>query len=122
MFAARDKVDFSSMRGSLQRAHEEAFYWFSTGSAGGLLYPPLHGKARTSEIRKSLFWFKAKAAFWGHPAGSVVRRAQDLARVLTEAGVEIKEIRVQDPGRIIWEDSKQVLALPVLGQVPRAFR
>jgi len=121
MFAARDKIDFSKLRGSLQRAHEEAFYWFSAHGGGGLLYPRLSGKFRTSKIRRSLFWFDEQASFWGHSKGSVVRRARDLARVITEAGVEIREINAKDPGEIIWKDSKQILALPVLDQIPRAF-
>ncbi len=121
MFAARDEIDFSQKCGSLQRAHEEAFYWFSAHGGGGLLYPRLRGKLRTSKVRKSLFWFDEQASFWGHTKGSVVRRARELARVITEAGVEIREIRVKDPGEIIWKDTKQVLALPVIGQIPCAF-
>lgn len=121
MFAARECVDFSRLRGSIQKAHEEAFYWFRADGGGGLLYPKLDGKLRTSKVRKSLFWFHEHAAFWGHRKGSVVRRARDLARVMTEAGVEIRELCVQDPGEIIWKDTKQVLAFPVPGRIPRAF-
>ena len=121
MFAARDQIDFSSLRGTLQRAHDEAFYWFSPHGGGGLLYPRLRGKLRTSKVCKSLFWFDEQASFWGHPKGSVVRRARDLARVITQAGVEIRELRIEDPGEVIWKDPKQVLALPVVGQIPRAF-
>ena len=109
------------MRGSIRRAHEEAFFWFSPNGGGGLAYPKFTGRQRTSNIRKSLFWFKEDASFYRHEKGSVVRRARDLARVITEAGVEIREIRVRDPGRIIWEDMKQVLALPETNQIPKAF-
>ena len=116
-----EKVNLSGMRGSLQKAHEEAFYWFRADGGGGLLYPRLKGKVRTPKVRKSLFWFDEQAAFWGYPKGSVVQRARDLARVMTAAGVEIREIRLRDPGEIIWKDTKQVLACPVPGQIPRAF-
>lgn len=121
MFAARDNIDFSQLRGSLQRAHEEAFDWFSTKGVGGLAYPNLSGKVRTSRIRKSLFWFDEKASFWGYENGSVVRRARELARVITDTGTEIRELRIKNPGEIIWHDTKQVLALPKAGQIPRAF-
>ena len=46
---------------------------------------------------------------------------RDLARVITEAGIEIRELRVKDPGEIIWRDRQQVLALPKSRQAPRAF-
>jgi hypothetical protein len=67
-----------------------------------------------------LFWFKAEAAFPGHEKGSVVRRARQLAEVLTEAGVEIRELQSPDPGTILWQDTKQVLAQPI-EPVERAF-
>lgn len=122
MFAARDQIDFSQMRGSIQRAHEEAFYWFNTSGGGGLLYPRLTGKLRTSAVRKSLFWFKEDARFWNDKKGSVVRRARELGDALTLAGCEIREIRHPAPGRIVWQDLDQVLALPKPDQtVPRAF-
>jgi hypothetical protein len=121
MFTARDRIDFRSQRGAIQRAHDEAWYWFSSSGGGGLHLPRLQGKARTREVRKSLFWFKAEAAFFGHEKGSVVRRARQLAAVLTEAGVEIRELQSTDPGTIVWQDTKQVLALPTTA-VERAFR
>ena len=121
MFAARQEIDFSQMKGSIQRAHEEAFYWFSMSGGGGLLFPKLKGKQRTANVRRSLFWFKEDANFWGYKKGSVVRRARDLGQVMTDAGVEIREISVKNPGRIIWEDTKQVLALPENIQIPKAF-
>ena len=85
MFAARDAIDFSKQRRSIQRAHEEAFFWFSVGgsaSGGGLTYPQLKGAVRSSKIRKSLFWFREDAKF-GKNAGSVVARARQLAAVMT---------------------------------------
>lgn len=120
MFAARDQIDLSLLPGSLQRAQEETFFWFSKRGPG-LLYPRLTGKLRTRNVRKSLFWFKEDASFWGYPKGSVVQRARDLAKVITESGIEIREIRRSDPGRVIWQDLKQVLALPDPKGVPRAF-
>ena len=121
MFAVRDEMDFTQLPGSLQRAHEEAFFWFSANGCGGLLYPRLRGKVRSWKVRKSLFWFHEKAAFFGHPKGSVVRRARDLALATTAAGMEIREIRARDPGQVIWQDTKQVLALADTDRLPRAF-
>lgn len=121
MFAARDYVDFSREKGSIQRAHDEAFYWFSADGGGGLTYPRLKGKVRTPDVRKSLFWFREDAKFYSREAGSVIVRARELASVLTLAGCEIRELRTRSPGKIIWEDSRQVLALPDFETVPKAF-
>lgn len=48
-------------------------------------------------------------------------RARDLVRVITDAGVEIREIRLKDPGKIIWKDGEQTLALATDVKIPRAF-
>ncbi len=120
MFEARDRIDFSQKKGSIQRAHDEAWHWFSPEGNGGLHRPNLHGKARTQAVRKSLFWFVADAAFWKQEKGSVVHRARMLGEVLTEAGLEIREIETDDPGEIVWQDYKQVLARPT-SPVERAF-
>ncbi|WP_170326353.1 hypothetical protein [Ruegeria arenilitoris] len=121
MFAARDTIDFSRLKGSVQRAHEEAFYWFSPEGGGGLTYPRLRGKVRTPDIRKSLFWFREDAKFYNRAAGNVITRARELASALTLAGCEIREIRTRDPGKIIWQDHLQVLARPKSDDIPRAF-
>ncbi|RYD54271.1 MAG: hypothetical protein EOP60_08065 [Sphingomonadales bacterium] len=121
MFAARERMDFASLPGQVQRAHEEAFYWFSPKGGGGLIYPRLRGEARTSAVRKSHFWFYEDASFWGAPRGSVVERARRLAEAITLAGVEVRELRVADPGTIIWQDTMQVLAWSQHKAIPRAF-
>lgn len=123
MFEARKRIDFSLMKGSIQRAQEEAFWWFAAQYGGpGLAYPRMKGKVRTRNVRKSLFWFTEDAAFHGYRKGSVVCRARDLAWAITQAGVEIREIRMSNPGRLLWGDRLQVLALPEPGSVPRAFK
>jgi hypothetical protein len=48
-------------------------------------------------------------------------RTSTPAEVLTEAGVEIRELQSPNPGTIIWQDTKQVLAQPI-EPVERAFR
>lgn len=72
-------------------------------------------------MRKSLFWFKPDATFHGFEKGSMIRRARELAAALTAAGGEIRELRIKDPGEIVWEDFDQVLAYPAPRSVPRAF-
>jgi hypothetical protein len=120
MFAKRNEIDFSEMKGSIQRAQDEAWYWFRPGGGGGLHRPNLRGHLRNQAVRKSLFWFVADAAFWGQEKGSVVRRARQLGEVLTSAGFEIREIQTDHPGEIIWHDYTQVLARPT-SAVERAF-
>ena len=120
MFTALERIDFSGQRGSIQRAHEEAWFWFSREGGGGLYRPRLTGKLRSQSVRKSLFWFKADARFGWKEKGSVLRRARQLAEVMGDAGVEVREIGSDEPGEVIWEDARQVLARPD-GPVVRAF-
>lgn len=122
MFQARQKIDFTTLPGKVQRAHEEAWFWFSANGGGGLTYPRLQGKARTQKVRKAVFWFRSDACFFGHEKGSVVRRARELAVALTAAGIEIRELHSDFVGDIIWEDTKQVLACPSPNGLPRAFQ
>jgi hypothetical protein len=85
------------------------------------MYPRLRSQVRTQKIRQSLFWFKSDAAFYGHPKGSMVRRARELADAISSAGIEIRELSTTDPGEIIWNDLDQVLAWPDGRAIPRAF-
>lgn len=121
MFEALRALDFSGQKGSVRRAHDEAWYWFKPDGGGGLHYPRLSGKVRTRAVRRSLFWFRADARFaLNRERGAVVRRARQLAAVMGEAGVEVRELWADDPGRIVWEDYQQVLAEPS-SPTPRAF-
>ncbi len=120
MFYAIDDLDLTDAKGSVQRAFGEAWYWFSPQGKGGLYRPRLKGKARTQTVRRSLFWFRAEAKFFDRRGGLVVDRARELAAVVTSAGIEIREIQANDVGEHVWEDDRQVLALPT-SPVPRAF-
>ncbi|MEL7271998.1 MAG: hypothetical protein AAGK33_01050 [Pseudomonadota bacterium] len=124
MFETRKDIDFSQFRGSVQKANEEAFYWFTAASGGGLAYPRLKGKVRTPNVRKGLFWFREDGRFFAPNSlngKSVIDQARNLAAALRMAGCEIREIRCKDPGRIIWEDRLQVLAVPKFEKIPKAF-
>ena len=83
--------------------------------------PKLTGRGRLRDATRALFWFKAEAK-WEHSRhkGSVVISARDLVRDLRYWGVEIREVSVECPGRILWQDDVQVLAVPE-HPVPRAF-
>jgi hypothetical protein len=121
MFTALDRIDWAAQKGSIQRAYEEAWYWFSPTGGGGLYYPRMSGANRSRAMRKSLFWFRAEAHYFPRrEKGEVVRRARQLANAMTDAGVEVRELYSDDPGELIWEDLKQVLARPA-GPVPKAF-
>ncbi|QXC61069.1 hypothetical protein KSP35_22610 [Aquihabitans sp. G128] len=115
-----EDIDFDQQKGSIQRAHDEAWYWFSRDGGGGLYRPRLAGKARSQAVRRSLFWFKAEGRFARKDKGAVVRRARQLAQVMGDAGVEVRELWTDDPGEVIWEDRKQALARPS-APIPRAF-
>lgn len=58
---------------------------------------------------------------WFRPeAGEAITRARYAAWLMTEAGVPVSEIRIDDPGERIWQDAMQVVAKPG-GHVPVAF-
>lgn len=120
MFTALEHIDFDCQKGSIQRAHEEAWFWFCPGGGGGLYRPRLTGKVRNQAMRTSLFWFKADGKFAWNDKGAVIRRARQLAQVMGDAGTEVRELHSDDPGEVLWEDMKQVLARPA-GPIARAF-
>lgn len=55
--------------------------------------------------RDGICWFRDSAA-------RHVSEARYLARLLTEAGHPIAELRMDRPGTVIWSDAHQVVALP----------
>ena len=76
MFHAIENLDLTSAKGSVQRAFDEAWYWFSPEGKGGLYRPRLQDKARNQTVRRSLFWFRAEARFFDSRGGLVVDRAR----------------------------------------------
>lgn len=82
--------------------------------------PKLRGAGRLRGGRAGLFWFRTDAAWQGHHTGTVVQDAWGLVYELARWGVEIRAIESADPGRVLWSDPYQVLAVPS-GPVPRAF-
>ena len=58
---------------------------------------------------------------WFRPeAGDHIRHARYAAWLMTEAGVPVREIRIDHPGQILWSDRAQVVAKPPR-DLPRAF-
>lgn len=60
-----------------------------------------------------LCWFQAEAK-------ECIERARYMAWLMTESGSPVRTIKSSDPGRVIWRDSNQIVAIPD-GTVPRAF-
>ena len=76
---------------------------------GGGRYPPrLTGKVRNQAASTSPFWSKADASFRWRDKGAVVQRARHLARVMGDAGVEVRELQTSDPGQVVWEDARRL--------------
>lgn len=67
--------------------------------------------SRLSSSRKpgarsdAITWLKASAT-------EHVSRMRDLARILSEKGVAVKELRTGKPGYVVYEDDHQVAAVP----------
>lgn len=83
--------------------------------------PALRGPGRVRDGRAALFWFREAAAECGRSPGQIVFRARDLAYALAAVGIAVREIAVRNPGRVLWSNRYQVLAMPE-APVPRAFR
>ncbi|QEH39182.1 hypothetical protein OJF2_77940 [Aquisphaera giovannonii] len=79
----------------------EAIYdWFNEH----LPCPPFRGKLRSGEwTRDAVAWFKPDA-------GEPIRRMWDIVAILREHGVAARMITAEKPGKIVYEDTYQVVA------------
>lgn len=92
------------------------------------------------ELREQLDWFDTNLAVpdqlgryfkrrrsihglcWFQPtAKECIARARYSAWLMTEAGSPVREIRVSNPGEVIWKDEQQLVA-KAARKLPRAFR
>ena len=62
--------------------------------------------------RDPVSWFKPSAT-------QMIERAQNLSRLVEEAGVPIQEIASDQPGEIVFEDEFQIVAHAFLHRKPR---
>ena len=91
------------------------------------------------ELREQLDWFNANLAVpdqlgrsfkrrrnihglrWFQPsARECISRARYVGWLMTEAGSPVREIRVRNPGEVIWRDELQLVA-KAPNKLPRAF-
>ncbi|MFJ5684392.1 hypothetical protein [Streptomyces sp. NPDC093099] len=59
-------------------------------------------------------WFKTSA-----PAAELIGRVDGYLEILTAHGVECHMIRSTDPGKVVYEDEYQVVAVPHVPERPR---
>lgn len=80
---------------------EETYGWLNEN----LTCPPFSAKLRSGE------WSR-EAVCWFHPGArrSVVRRLWDIAAILEEHAVPVRLVKSDKPGKIVYEDSDQVVA------------
>ena len=79
----------------------------------GLAVPGCVGWGETADGRRGMCWLRSRNR-------ETVAGFRHLAWVMGEMGVPVAEIHSRDPGRIIYRDPAQVVALPYRG-TPRAF-
>lgn len=60
---------------------------------------------RNNRREKALSWFKDCAI-------EHIRRAREMAKIVTASGYEIREIHTERPGYVVYEDEHQVVAEP----------
>ena len=84
---------------------DEAYYWF----ARRLTVPPFRSQHWS---HRAVCWFRSDAQH-------VIEKMWELAALLREAGLGVRFIRSRDPGRILYFDRDQIVALPPRRQQSR---
>jgi len=109
IYRALSLVDLEAQPAWLIEDYERAFRVLR-----GLDVPPcVCAYCGTADGLHALCWLRAE-----HRAR--VRAFRHLSWVIGEMGLPMAEIVTRDPGRIIYRDEAQVVALP-RGPIPRAF-
>jgi hypothetical protein len=109
IYRAGDLISFEDRPEALIQSYIHALE-----ACADLPVPPCLRERPTTESRRGLSWLRHERQEW-------VERFRALARVMTEMGVPIGEIATRRPGRIIYSDRNQVVAIPDR-RVHRAFR
>ncbi|MEM9097331.1 MAG: hypothetical protein AAGC79_02315 [Pseudomonadota bacterium] len=110
IYTATCFLDFEDQPRWLMAAYHEAFEVLY-----GISVPDcVSYDSVTREGRFSLCWIPAARR-------DLVEGFRYLAWAMTEMGVAIGELRSTDPGRILYRDRDQVVALPYRGRVPKCF-
>lgn len=74
---------------------EEVYEWFNAN----LPLPPFSDRS-----------FPEHAACWFRDdAGDAIRKMRELAAFLTQHGVSVRMLRARNPGKILYEDSYQIV-------------
>ncbi|MGF1503208.1 MAG: hypothetical protein ACFBSD_15480 [Paracoccaceae bacterium] len=92
---------------------QDAFLEALDGAFAGMRVPPCVGGAETRDGRRALSWLRADNA-------ARVARMRHFAWVLGEMGLQVGMLKSRSPGRIIYCDADQVLAVP-RQRIARAF-
>ena len=71
------------------------------------LYVPL--TYDNPQNRRALSWFKGTAS-------KPIRYMWDLKRILDQHGLHVDVLKTRNPGKVIYEDGWQVVAIPAKGQ------
>ena len=74
---------------------EETYAWFNAN----LPCPPF----------SSRHWPRAAASWFKEDAVEPIRRMWEIAHLLTEHGVPVRMLRSKSPGKVLYEDSYQVV-------------
>lgn len=95
----RDDGDISVEQHRELRLHLE---WFNKN----LHIPPIYDDLKN---RRALSWFKASAE-------KPIQRMWQLKTILDQHGCHVDVLKTTNPGRVVYEDGWQVVAIPARGQ------
>ena len=103
-------------------------------------YSPASAPWQVHEIQREITWFNAHLAvpdqfavqparhrgrrygicWFRDSAAEAIGHAWYLAHLLDEMGVEVRQLRTEHPGTVLWSDRDQIVALPERDH-PRLF-
>ena len=95
---AGELVDLGRLDGYARDRLRMLFTWFNRA----LPIPPFR---RSGWSERARCWFRAKAVW-------MLRRAWDIALILREHGRPVRVLHREAPGRVLYRDSYQVVAVP----------
>jgi hypothetical protein len=104
VFQVRTLCRRTDLPPSVDRRVRRAFAWFGDN----LPVPPV-----VKEQRGALCWFRREPGRpWSPDAHEALRRAFQLASYLRSLGMSVETVQTDAPGRVLYEDRWQVVAVP----------
>jgi hypothetical protein len=100
--AASELQEAGALEAYQEKALEEAYAWLNDH----LPVPPALGHRGPRGRTQAISWFRASAA-------EAIDRVRGIVAILHDCGVPVEMVKTANPGRVIYEDEWQVVAIPM---------